>query len=76
MARVCDFCKKRTQSGRSIETRGKAKCKGGIGLKTTGVTLRKFKPNIQKVRAVIDGTVCRVRVCTRCLRSGKIQKPA
>jgi large subunit ribosomal protein L28 len=53
-----------------------AKKKGGVGKRITGVTKRKFKPNIQIVRAVIDGSVRRVRVCTKCIRSGKIQKAA
>ncbi len=37
-------------------------------------TRRVSKPNLQKVKAVVDGTHKRVRVCTRCLRSGKIEK--
>jgi large subunit ribosomal protein L28 len=74
MARVCSFCGKRTESGGMIARRGLAKKDGGVGLKTTGHTLRKFKPNIQKVRAVVDGVAKRVRLCTRCLKSGAIQK--
>ena len=73
MARVCEFCGKRTESGGSVARRGLAKKKGGVGLKTTGRTLRKFKPNIQRVRALVDGTPKRVRLCTRCLKSGRIQ---
>lgn len=37
-------------------------------------TKRKLKPNLQKVRAVVNGTPQRVTVCTRCLRSGKVQR--
>jgi large subunit ribosomal protein L28 len=37
-------------------------------------TNRTFKPNVKKVRAVVDGTPCRVNSCTRCLRSGKVQR--
>jgi len=37
-------------------------------------TNRTFKPNVQKVRAIVDGTPCRVHACTRCLRSGKVQR--
>ena len=37
-------------------------------------TKRKWKPNIQRVRAIVDGEIKRVNVCTRCLRSGKIQR--
>jgi large subunit ribosomal protein L28 len=37
-------------------------------------TNRTFKPNVQKVKAIVDGTPCRVRACTRCLRSGKVER--
>ncbi len=75
MSRVCEFCGKKTQVGRSISRRGLPKAKGGIGLKTTGVTRRKFKPNIQRVRAKFGTNVRRVKICTDCLKTGKIQKP-
>ncbi|MCL2496061.1 MAG: 50S ribosomal protein L28 [Clostridiales bacterium] len=35
---------------------------------------RKWKPNLQSVRAVVDGSPKRVMACTRCLRSGKVQR--
>jgi large subunit ribosomal protein L28 len=76
MARVCEFCGKRTESGAQLARRGLPKKKGGIGLRITGHTLRKFKPNIQRVSAVVDGKTTRVKICTRCLKSGKIVKPA
>lgn len=76
MARVCQFCGKRTEVGRTITKRGLAKSKGGVGEKITGSSKRKFKPNIQSVRAVIDGETRRVKVCAACLRSGKVVKPA
>jgi len=75
MARVCEICGKRTRSGGHIARRGLPKKKGGVGLRTTGHTLRKFKPNIQRVRALVDGVATRVKICTRCLKSGKIVKP-
>jgi len=37
-------------------------------------TNRAFKPNVQKVRAIVDGTPCRVHACTRCLRSDKVTR--
>ena len=37
-------------------------------------TNRTFKPNVQKVRALVNGTPCRVNACTRCLRSGKVDR--
>ncbi len=75
MARVCPFTGKRTRAGRSISRRGKAKYLGGVGRKVTGITKRRFKPNIQKVRAVIDGRVCRIRVSAKAIRMGLIVKP-
>ena|GEM_PF-202908 len=39
-------------------------------------TNRPFKANIQKVKAVVNGTPCRVHACTRCLRSGKVERAA
>ena len=44
MARVCEFCGKGTTTGRTIKRKGLPKCKGGIGLKTVGISKRKFKP--------------------------------
>ncbi len=75
MSRVCHFTGKRTISGKSISRRGKAKRQGGVGKKVTGITKRKFKPNVQKVRAVIDGKVRRVRVSAKAIRMGLITKP-
>lgn len=75
MARECFFLGKKTRSGRSIATRGKAKYLGGVGTKTTGVTKRKFKANIQKVRAVVNGKVCRIKVSAKAIRMGLVVKP-
>jgi large subunit ribosomal protein L28 len=75
MARKCAFTGKRTIAGRSISRRGRAKYLGGVGRKVTGITKRKFKPNIQKVRAVVDGKVCRIRVSAKAIRMGLIVKP-
>jgi large subunit ribosomal protein L28 len=75
MSRVCYFTGKRTSAGRSIKRRGKANYLGGVGRKVTGSTKRKFKPNIQKVRAVIDGGVRRVKASAKAIRIGLVQKP-
>ncbi|MGE0193929.1 MAG: 50S ribosomal protein L28 [Planctomycetota bacterium] len=75
MPRVCQFSGKRTRAGRQYTTRGLAKSKGGVGTKITGKTKRMFKPNIQKVRAVIDGRTVRVKVSAKLLRRGVITKP-
>lgn len=75
MPRVCYFTGKKTTFGNQKTHRGKAKYLGGVGTKTTGITARKFRPNIQRVRAVIDGQVVRIKVSTKALRNGSIVKP-
>ena len=75
MSRVCHFTGRRTHAGQSISRRGKAKYLGGVGKKVTGVSKRKFKPNIQRVRAVIDGKICRIKVSTKAIRMGLVIKP-
>jgi large subunit ribosomal protein L28 len=75
MSRKCPFTGKKTRSGRKYARRGKAKYLGGVGIKVTGKTKRKFKANIQRVRAVIDGKVCRINVSTKAIRGGLIVKP-
>jgi large subunit ribosomal protein L28 len=75
MSRKCPFTGKATRAGRKLARRGKAKYLGGVGLKTTGITKRKFRPNMQKVRAVIDGKVTRINVSTRAIKMGLIVKP-
>jgi large subunit ribosomal protein L28 len=75
MARKCYFTGKKTISGSSISRRGKAKYLGGVGRKVTGISKRKFKPNIQRVRAIIDGHVTRIRVSAKAIRMGLITKP-
>jgi len=74
MSQVCVMCGKKTQVGNQIERRGLAKWKGGVGRKITGKTKRKFKINLQRVRANIEGTVKRIKVCTRCISAGKVTK--
>ena len=75
MPRVCYFTGKKTSFCNQVTHRGKAKYLGGVGTKTTGITARKFKANIQTVRAVIDGEVCRIKVSAKAIRQGLVQKP-
>ena len=74
MSRVCAICGKKPLSGKSIARRGLAKKKGGVGKKITGLTKRKFLPNLQTIRVIINGTTKRVKVCTSCIKAGKIKK--
>ena len=75
MARECYFTGKKTRSGRSISRRGKAKYLGGVGRKVTGSSKRKFKPNIQRVRALVEGKICRIKVSAKAIRMGLVIKP-
>jgi large subunit ribosomal protein L28 len=61
--------------GNSVTTRGKKKYLGGVGTKITGITRRKFKPNLQRVRiSTKNGTHKTIFACTQCIRSGGVTK--
>ncbi len=75
MSRVCYFTGKRTHKGNKIRTRGKAKYLGGVGTKTTGISRRTFKANLQRVRAVINGKIVRVKVSAKAIHNGLVVKP-
>jgi large subunit ribosomal protein L28 len=75
MPRVCHFTGKKTTFGNQKTHRGKAKYLGGVGTKCTGITARKFKPNIQKVRAIIEGRIVRIKVSAKAMRNGLVVKP-
>ncbi len=75
MARQCEVCGKKAQMGNKVQTRGKKKYLGGVGTKITGITRRKFKPNLQRVRVTTAGGANQsIYVCTQCIRSGAITK--
>jgi large subunit ribosomal protein L28 len=63
MARVCDICGKGPVFGNRISH-------------AHNVTKRRWDINLQRVRAIVNGASKRIRVCTACLRSGKVQKAA
>ena len=75
MSQECEICGKKPQSGNQVEIRGKAKYLGGVGTKVTGITRRRFSPNLQRVRVTMpNGAPQRLRVCVQCIRSGAIVK--
>jgi len=74
VSKFCEICGKGPTAGRSITQRGMAKKKGGVGRKTTGISKRTFRPNLQNIRIKINGTIKKTRVCTACIRSGKVVK--
>jgi large subunit ribosomal protein L28 len=75
MAKTCIFTGKKAVYGNRKTYRGKAKYLGGVGKKITGTSRRKFKPNLQKVRCIVDGQVKKVWVSTAAIRSGLVVKP-
>jgi large subunit ribosomal protein L28 len=75
MAKQCDVCGKKAQLGNQVTIRGKQKYLGGVGTKVTGISRRKFKPNLQRVNVTTArGTNKAVNVCVQCLRSGAVIK--
>ncbi len=62
MARVCEICGKGRQVGHKVSHAGNR-------------SKKVWNPNLQTVRAVVDGRVKRIRVCTSCLKRGLVQKP-
>lgn len=71
----CHFTGKKTTFGKKRAYSGQKITKGGFGLKTTGISRRSFRPNLQKVHALVDGKPVRIRVSTAAIRSGLLVKP-
>jgi large subunit ribosomal protein L28 len=74
MSKICAICGKKPVAGRTIVRRGLAKKKGGVGQKITGITARRFVPNLKSVRAIVKGVPQRITVCVKCLKAGKVTK--
>ena len=62
MASVCDICGKKPSFGMNVSHSHRR-------------TKRRWNPNVQRVRALVDGAPKRLHVCTSCLRAGKVTKP-
>ena len=60
--------------GSIIWRSGKSKKSGGIGTHVTAITKRRFMPNLQRVKAVIDGEVRYVRVTAHAIKKGLVVK--
>ena len=63
MSKVCDICGKGPSTGYNVSHSHRK-------------TKRRWLPNLQRVRAVVKGVPQKIRVCTACIRSGKVQKPS
>ena len=75
MPYVCHFTGRKSSFGKQRTWRGQAVKRGGFGLKPTGITRRKFRPNLKKVTAMIDGSPTRILASTRAIRQGLVIKP-
>lgn len=62
MASVCEICGKRPWFGKQVSHSHRR-------------SSRRWDPNIQRLRVLVDGTTKRVDVCTSCLKAGKVQRP-
>jgi large subunit ribosomal protein L28 len=74
MAKICELTGKRPMKGSIIWRSGKAKKQGGIGTHITAITKRRFFPNLQRVKAVINGEVRYVRVAVSAIKKGLVTK--
>lgn len=75
MARRCEICCKQSEFGNSVDKRGKAKYLGGVGTKITGITRRRFRPNLQNVHVQVPGGGAKtIKACVQCIRSGRVIK--
>ncbi len=63
MARVCEICGKGPQTGNNVSHSHKK-------------NRRRWLPNLQRVRVMIEGHARRIRVCTNCIKSNRIVKAA
>lgn len=61
MSKECDVCGKKPMTGHNVSHSHK-------------LTNRRWLPNLQKIRVNVDGETKTMRVCTSCIRSGKIEK--
>lgn len=74
MERKCAICDKGPLTGKSVVRKGLIKKKGGTGSKIARWTKRKFLPNLQKMRIILNDHPKNVYVCTKCVKKGSVVK--
>ena len=74
MAKICELTGKGPRKGSIIWRSGKSKKSGGIGTHITAITKRRFMPNLQRVKAVVDGEVRYIRVTANAIKKGLVTK--
>ena len=70
MSKRCDVCGKEPRLGNQVARLGRNAQKRRV----LGRSARKFLPNIQPVKATVDGRPVKLKVCTACLKAGKVQR--
>ncbi len=68
MSQRCDLCGKEPHFGKNVARLGKNAIKRRIKARTP----RRWNPNIQRVKATVDGAPKRLKVCTSCLKKGRV----
>jgi large subunit ribosomal protein L28 len=61
MARICEICGKRPSFGHNVSH-------------ANNKTARRWQPNLQRVRVLVDGRPRRIRVCTQCIKAHRVLK--
>jgi large subunit ribosomal protein L28 len=74
MARICELTGKGPIKGSIIWRSGKSKKSGGIGTHITAITKRRFMPNLQRVKALVNGEVRYIRVTANAIKKGLVVK--
>lgn len=74
MGKFCELTGKGPIKGSIVWRSGKSKKSGGIGTHVTAITKRRFLPNLQRVKALVDGQVRYMRVSTTALKKGMVTK--
>lgn len=70
MLRICAICHKKPLTGKKVVRKGSPKSKGGTGSKIVRSSKRKFLPNLQKMRILLNNKPQRVYLCTKCIKKG------
>ena len=74
MRKICYYCDKKAVAGKVMTRKGQYKAKGGTGSKVSRRTNRLILPNLQRIRANVDGRIISIFACTKCIKAGKVRK--
>jgi ribosomal protein L28 len=70
MEKICAICGKGKLKGKVVSRKGQYKALGGTGSKVCRWSMRRFKANLQKTNIIIDGKLCKVLACAKCIKKG------